>query len=233
VATWLLLAGFLITLLTVGPTFAQYYLPVAFNSSWAALVAMLLGIGLFAIRKNALAWYAAVEIVGAAATLIVCAASSYGSSSQRAAALVGGIYFLIRGLDNADRGDLLNKLKELQVRVPPTAVVGATFLLTALFAPTFMEVGRAPPTPPFLAGAYGDRVPVSPLKCGSSFVVCDEAAWRERERLLHATPAERAEAERSANARAEALFGAKIGPPPRQGGQTDSREAASPSPRRQ
>jgi len=184
-------------LITTFPTFATFYLPVFFASPWAALGVVLLGGGLYWIRSKWLQFYAALEIIGAIATSVVCAFTNYGSPLARAVALLTATYFLVRGLDNAEKGKLFPKLRQLARRAGWQGVIIAALVIPFVVMMRFFNPDADIP-PPFMSSKEGARMPVSPMRCGQLLITCDEAAWRQRERLLRGTPEDRARAEADA-----------------------------------
>lgn len=162
-----------------------YYSRPFFESKWVAIAAFVLGLLLFWLRSRRLYLYAAIELAGAMAAILVCALSTYGTASQRASALLGAVYFLIRGLDNADKGKLLEQVR---------ANVGALIAIVAFFAIIGAAVawGRS-----YREDVRATRfsAPVSPERCGDTLVFCNAGAWREHWRLRTLTPAQRAQAE--------------------------------------
>lgn len=183
-----------------GQTLLTVYLPVLFLSPWAAVAAGVLGLILFQVRKKALHVYAVLELAGACLALATSAFSDAGTAGTRGAALLGAMYFLIRGLDNADRGKLVEKAKKRFADMPARrrwtiGVVGVFSILmfsaVALWAPRY--------TPPYMIGRF--PLPVSAMRCGEVMVVCDAAAWRQRERLDRGSDADRAAAEAAARDR--------------------------------
>ncbi|GAA0300097.1 hypothetical protein GCM10009087_07420 [Sphingomonas oligophenolica] len=198
--------GVLMLLGTSGLTFVEFYLPAIFASPWAALLAGLIAICLFALRKISPATYGAIEIAGAIGTLTVLGFSSFGSPFQRGISLITAAYFLIRGLDNAEKGLLhrrfltsLRKLSDWRKAAPLVLIVAFIPLIAWLSANNRFAAIK----PPFLGGKGGERLPVSAIECGEPFIVCDESAWRQHERLENGTAADRAQAEADANARFE------------------------------
>ncbi len=190
-------------------TITEFYLPALFYSRWIALVSFALAIVLFFIRKHAKWLYALIEISGACLALYVSAIPSAIPVTQRAVTLVGAIYFLIRGLDNAEQGRLPQKLGEA-IRLFPRHYV--RLLTAAVVAGLVITVGIASRNrfadvkPPYRSLVKSPMpIPVSPLECGQLWVVCDEGSWRERDRLLAGSAAERAAAEGTAEARRNAL----------------------------
>lgn len=183
-----------------GQTLLTVYLPALFLSPWAAVATGGLGLMLFQVRKKALHAYAVLEIAGACLALAASAFSDAGTAGARAAALLGAMYFLIRGLDNADKGELVTKAKKRLADMPVRrrwmiGVLGVSWVIMfaamALWAPRF--------TPPYMVGRL--RLPVSALRCGEVLVVCDANAWRQRERLIRGSDADRAAAEAAARNR--------------------------------
>jgi len=192
-------------LFSSGITFLYFYLPALFDSAWAALAAFVIGIGLFVLRKRQLAIYAGLEIGGAFLTIAVCALTQYGSSYQRAIALMTAIYFLIRGLDNADKGDLYSKLKvhfkRMKRREKFVAFIMGIGLIIGTGTSIYSEILVAPPYMSSPRGVF----PVSVMECGGLFIVCDEKAWREHKRLQTGTIEDRRQAVRIAEARQRSL----------------------------
>jgi len=190
------------TLLAIGPVIADFYVPVVFASGWAALAAGVVGVVLFFLRRVALWVYATIEVSGAIVTLLICGISTYGSPYQRGSALVGAIYFLIRGLDNAEKANLahivIHRLRAFEYRKIAAAVVVSVAAIFVAMLPKPTDFVA----PPYLTSKDGLRMPVSPMDCGDLFIVCDEAAWRERDRLVKGTAADRAKAEQEAERRA-------------------------------
>lgn len=183
-----------------GITFIEFYAPAIFNSPWAAAFAATVGVGLFFLRRNWLGMYGAVEIVGAAATLIICGFTAYGSTFQRASALLGAMYFLVRGMDNAEKGGLLSAIRRSLPKLgwrEILAVVAMTVTVVAALIPD----PDGDVMPPYMGSRDGTRLPVSAIECGNLFIVCDEAAWHEHERLVRGSPADRAQAESDAERR--------------------------------
>ena len=91
-------------------TFIEFYIPPFFMSGYAALAAIPIGIALFELRRRQRGIYGALEVLGAAIAIVVTAGAQYATWSQRAIALLGAIYFVVRGLDNANEGKLIEKL---------------------------------------------------------------------------------------------------------------------------
>lgn len=194
---------------SAGLTFIDFYIPVIFNSGWIAPLAGVTGICLFWLRRRRRDLYAALEIGGAVATIIVCAINSYGSSAQRGAALLTATYFLVRGLDNAVEGKLLLSMKNFKDLIYLNLSHGTVrrqrhtkiMLCIALLFGSLAIILPKPDSnilPPYMADKNGARSPVSPMKCGYMFVVCDKQAWQARDQLLKGTPQDRANAELSA-----------------------------------
>lgn len=191
---------------SVGLTFFAFYMPVIFNSGWIAPLAGVTGICLFWLRRRRRDLYAALEIGGAVATIIVCAINSYGSSAQRGAALLTATYFLVRGLDNAVEGKLLLSMKNFKDLIDLNLSHGTVrrqrhtkvMLCIALLFVSLAIILPKPDSnisPPYMADKNGARLPVSPIKCGYMFVVCDKQAWQARDQLLKGTPQDRAAAD--------------------------------------
>ena len=196
-----LFASIVFLWMSSGITLVDFYLPALFASPWAAAGALLIALALFGLRKAHLGVYGGLEIAGACVTLAICGFTSYGSALQRAAALLGAVYFFVRGLDNADKGDLIGVLRRVSSH-RRTWYLAATFVAVAIV----VVLPRPPVRPPFMANFDGTELPVSAVSCGDLFIVCDEAAWREHQRLLVATNAERASAEVQAEKRADVLW---------------------------
>jgi hypothetical protein len=183
------------------PLVATFYIPALFASPWIAVAATLLGLALWAIRRVWLGAYGGLEVIAALVTIAICAFSQYGSDFQRGIALLGAIYFLVRGLDNAEKGHLLADLRRAPKRVWKIGGAGA---LGAAVLTAFAILLPGPSIePPYLESAYGGVMPVSATDCGRPFVVCDRAAWIENRRLRTASNTERALAEREATRRYE------------------------------
>ena len=200
-------ALFFSLIMSSGSTFFSFYVPALFESPWAAPFAIFAGLILFAIRKFRLELYSFVEIIGALLTIAVVASTSYGTAFQRGAALITSIYFLIRGLDNADKSDLQGKIKIWFQKNSWGEILsrgGAAIIMVAVLIGSFNLKPLV--APPYMSSVKSSDLPVSALECGEIFIVCDENAWRERERLLKATPEERARSYKEARIRAEKLF---------------------------
>lgn len=211
VAAFLFLGSAVGLLVTSFFTFMMFYIPAFFNSPLAAVFAIGAGFGLYWLKKNRLHLYAAAEIIGAGGTLIACVFTPYGSPLARTAALVAGIYFLVRGLENAEKSELWSKLRQrLRNLERPDWLIMAVGLATMVNAilprPEVID-------PPYMANKDGSQTPVSPLDCGGFFIVCDEAAWRERDRLLRSTPADRARSEQEAGVRRQREYERRSGRP--------------------
>ncbi len=180
-------------------TFAIYYLPVIFASRWAAAVVVVAGFALFWLRTKWLRIYAMVEIGAAIATAIICAGTSYVTPLARGAALLTATYFLIRGLDNASKAGLIESTGKYIRKYGPKYWPFAILWVSAIV----LQFSKRPSEilPPYMVNVDGRRSPVSAVRCGRPFIVCDEPAWRERERLLRGHPADRARAEAEAERR--------------------------------
>lgn len=189
-----------------GITLMTFYVPAVFSSPWAALTAGVLGLGMFALRRSYQGVYGAIEIVGACITLGICGFTDYGSTPQRLIALLGGMYFLVRGLDNADKGGLVPILKRLHAHLGYWSIVNIALILSVVVAVSLLPSRYDAIGPPYIEGRDGSRVPVSAIKCGDLFIICDESAWREHARLLRATRSERGRAETEAEARYNAFL---------------------------
>lgn len=165
--------------------FIFFYLPIWFYSPWSAAAASIIAIMLYVVRKRAQGIYGLLEIIGAVGTMIVVASTKYGSAASRAAALLGAVYFLIRGLDNADKGNLGPQLAGWlrQSGLGSWIVVLLAMASIVLMGWLFALAQRPPVAPPYMMGRFG-RFPVSAMKCGSKLVFCDKAAWREHDRLV-------------------------------------------------
>ena len=195
--------GFITLLESSGATFLQFYAPMIFSSTWIALVAGILAMLLFAIRKISLGTYAAIEISGAVSTLIVVGANSFGSATQRASALLTAIYFLIRGLDNAEKAMLHLAIGRAYLDWKSRPLKYKLTAAVPLLAPSVLLLPNPDRSivPPYASGIHGGRLPVSAIHCGSPIVFCDEAAWHEHERLLRGSAEDRARAELEAEKR--------------------------------
>lgn len=192
------------------PTLVEFYLPALFDSTWAAVAAMIVGLLLFWLRKAKPARYAALEILGALATMTVCGSSQYGTPYQRGTALLAATYFLIRGLDNADKGNLLGRLA---TRARTLAALDRRRLALIALVFIMFPIGLAASiaskkglSPPYLDTARGGGIPVSALECGDLWVVCDEAAWRRREALIRGSAKDRARDKIDVDARVDAYL---------------------------
>lgn len=200
-------AALLLALCVVGllvssfATFVDFYLPVFFASPWAAAGVAVAGVGLYWLRSRWLHVYAALEIAGAIATSVICAFTSYGSPLARGAALLTATYFLVRGLDNAEKGKLFPRIRLYARRTGWRGALMLALVLPVALMPLYLTNPDADVAPPFLSSKEGARIPVSPMRCGSTLITCDEAAWRERERLINGTPEDRARAEADADRR--------------------------------
>lgn len=177
-------------------TFAMFYVPAIFMSPWAAVAAIMIAIPLFILRKYHLGTYGLFEIVGALATIFVCASVKQDDVFQRGAALTAAVYFLIRGLDNADKAKLPSKLAELASLVWKIMCkkrrIAKLLGYVALMALAIYIPSLAPRyDPPYFYGPKTGFRPASPLECGRWSVVCDEKAWREHDRLMKASEGER------------------------------------------
>jgi hypothetical protein len=207
----------LLWITTAVPIVSAFYVPALFASPWIGLAATLLGLALWGIRRVWLGAYGGLEVIAAMVTIAICAFSEYVSGFQRGIALLGAIYFLVRGLDNVEKGELLTDLRRVPKRVwkyIATAALGAA-IVTA-FATLLPGPGIEPP---YLEGVHGGVLPASATDCGRPFVVCDTAAWIENRRLRAATHAERVLAEREAEQRFDRFVCS-----------TDSRSAVPPPP---
>ncbi len=195
---------FVVTLLaSTGGTLVNFYLPALFDSPWVAIAAIFVAFCLFTMRVYCLHIYASIEILGALATIFICSFTQYGTTSQRAAALLAATYFLIRGLDNGRNASLgqmiVNRIQNYswkQIFIFPIAIASAMFF--AIFVSTWPRI-----SPPYMTNIKGPPRPISALYCRSAFVVCDEVAWREYERLQAGTPEDRAQSYRDTAARIE------------------------------
>lgn len=134
-ALFALLGAFILFCFSSGMTIVAFYLPALFASPWSAVAAAIVGLLLFWLRKKNLGFYGAIEIVGAGVTLVVVAFNSYGSTAQRASALLGAIYFLIRGLDNAEKGELLSKIRVWVARGAIKSIIAAFGAFTSIGIP--------------------------------------------------------------------------------------------------
>lgn len=198
---YLFLLGLFLLLSSSGLTFFDFYAPAIFESPWIAPIAIALGLALFGIRKFWLGAYGAIEILGALATVVVCALTQYGSTFERGAALLGAIYFLVRGLDNAEKGNLASMIvSNVRQNAFPALLIPATLIIAMAFL-VVMPEGDGNIPPPYLGGARGERVPVSPIQCGGIWIVCDRASWELKEQLLNGTQEERDAAEDVADRR--------------------------------
>lgn len=199
--------AFLMLLLTSGLTFIDFYLPAIFASPWAALLAGFVAICLFALRKVSLATYGAIEIAGATVTLAVLGFSSFGSPFQRGISLLTAAYFLIRGLENAEKGHLHHHLLSSLRSLRRPSNWRQIYILCIPLAVWLSATGPSSAIkPPFLEDRFGQRLPVSAIKCGQPFIKCDESAWRQHEQLANGTAADRAKSEAEAKARYEYYY---------------------------
>jgi len=200
---WAFLSG----LPNVAGPFFEYYVPAIFASGWAAVAAILLALALYMLRRSYLGAYGAVEIIGALATIFVCASTNYGSPFERGAALAGAVYFLVRGLDNAEKGDFwIGAFAKIRRFRPSPSLVVAWCTITLMVCLMFYTESRQTVEPPYMVDIRGgDRTPVSPMMCGRLYIECDAAAWREHRRLKLGTQAQRDAAERAADQRRWAL----------------------------
>lgn len=191
-------------------TMYNFYLPALYHSQWLGLVVACIAITLYFLRKEARWFYALLEIIGASLAIYVTTIPSDLPFAQRAVAIVGAVYFLIRGLDNADQGKLWKKIWTTFATSPRLAVVVILFSALGTAAGMFVEKSDRlqHPMPDLPAGAYTHDLwrPVSAIKCGQPFVSCSKENWIERERLLAGTPKERATAELEADRRFDAYL---------------------------
>ena len=174
---------------TVGGRFFSFYFPVIFASKWAAIIAAFFGVGLFILRKKWLGLYGALEVIGAIVTICICAFIENGSTFQRASALLGATYFLVRGLDNAEKGGVGEfvwpEIRSLLSGNGAKVIVIASFTLSAIGI--VVVVNHNSPhekiAPPYIESYTGKRVKVTPQYCDRIFVICDKKAWDEYRRL--------------------------------------------------
>lgn len=192
--------GLTLVVASVVPTFIDFYIPAIYASPWVGVLAVGLGLALFIVRKKWLGVYGAIEILGALVTILICGLTDYGSAFERGAALLGATYFLVRGLDNADKGDLMSMVSyaigrwRMKLLIPP-AMAALTVGFVILPGPdNAIE-------PPFLEGKGGERLPVSPMMCGAPFIICDQKAWFEKKRLSSGSDTDRAAARQAAEQR--------------------------------
>lgn len=191
-------------------TIYHYYLPALYHSQWLGAAVAVLAVFLYFVRKRARWFYAVLEIAGAAAAIYVTTAPSNLPFVQRVVAIVGAIYFLIRGLDNADQGGLWKMLRsrslELRVIIPVISIAGAAATIIFYGADSSQKNPHPFPDPPF--ALYADKLmrPVSAARCGEPFVTCSEENWRERTRLLAGTEKDRDAAELDADRRFDAYL---------------------------
>ena len=196
IAAAVILAAAMGFIIATNQTLGDFYVPALFNSPFAALAALVLGYWLYRLRAKYLHLYAALELVGAVATITICAITPYGSSYARAAALLTAIYFLVRGMDNAEKGKLFRRLRVCKRKVGSrNLVIWAVLMSFGLALGVWSDSQDRDVAAPYRSKEGGGRTPVSALECGGFFIVCDEAAWRERDRLMNGTPADRARAE--------------------------------------
>ena len=165
VGGFLIALAILLWLTTAVPLVWTFYVPALFASPWIGIAAALLGLALWAIRRVWLGAYGGLEIIAAIATIAICALSHYGSGFQRGIALLGAIYFLVRGLDNAEKGRLLADLRGVPKRV--WKVLGTWALGAALFTALATLLPRPDIEPPYLEGAHGGVLPASATDCGA------------------------------------------------------------------
>lgn len=201
------------SLFSVIPTFLEFYAPVIFASAWIAPFSGLAGLSLFLLRRKRLDIYGMIEICAAVVAIGVCAFNAGGSASQRAVALLTATYFLVRGLDNADKGKLLHSIKRWfrhsetltrilkQRRRPRAGYATVAFFVIGIVGIFVLPRPDNAVPPPYMSNKDGTRLPLSPVHCGDLFVVCDEAAWRARDHLIHGSEAERRKAEQKATDR--------------------------------
>lgn len=197
-----LLGAIFLSLFSVLPTILFFYAPEVFASRWVSIFALIAGIILFELRKRRLDLYGALEILGAVAAIVVCATNSTGTPSQRAMALITATYFLVRGLDNAERGQLKTTLRLAypSIRRGLLMLLGGAMFMAIVVAGSW---GRnSDVKPPYMSNHDGSVIPLSPMWCGGAFVICDESAWRERSRLMQGPESGRKAAEVAANERA-------------------------------
>lgn len=187
----LLAVSLLISAATISETLINFYLPTIFLSPWAAVGSFVAGLLLFALRKKYLGIYGIIEVVGAIVTTIICAITVYGSSVERAAALLGATYFLIRGLDNVDKGNVVPTVAawiEYRRYIDYKGALAVAVGVLAFAVSTIREEDMV--QPPYLVDIRsGARTPVPATMCGRAFIVCDRAAWRESNRLKAASVA--------------------------------------------
>lgn len=195
-------------------TIVDFYLPALFRSHLVGIAAVTVAVILYLVRKNARWLYALIEIAGAILAINVAAIPSGISFSQRAVTVVGAIYFLVRGLDNAEQGMLWAKLWEARHFLPKNigrqgaivAVVVAVLGIGAVSRSRLADVA-----PPYMTSAEKpDKMPVSPMECGELFVTCDERSWHRRARLIHGTDLERTDARIDAERRWKAIHNSDL-----------------------
>ena len=186
-----------------GGVFIAFYASPLFRSPWIALVALVVGLALFALRRFQQGLYGGLEILGSIATIIVCASTPYGSDFERAAALLGAIYFFVRGLDNADKGELKRLVANLYRLVgAKKAMLFAGFCVAVggIFAVAALRRDDGIP-PPYIESYTGERLPIHPLWCHRVYSVCDQKSWEDWSRLRRAPPEELARANADFEAR--------------------------------
>lgn len=160
-----------------------FYFPALFASPFMGAAAIPLAIALFILREKRLALYGLLEIAGACATVLYTGIVQQPTAGARAAAILGAMYFVVRGLDNAKKGLLWSQLKGLFKTHGIYAATAGMFMVAASF--TFVVLiasGRVPV--PFALGWWGIPKPVSPEECGGFLVVCDTASWKLYEKMV-------------------------------------------------